>query len=194
MPESLPLRRVAPGEVELVSGPARSGKSAWAEQLARASELSVDYLATGPLRPDDASWQQRLLRHRQRRPAAWVTEEIGADLPQALDRHSQADRLLLVDSLGTWLVHHLDLAPAAWCCEQERLRRALESCRAAVVLVSEEVGWGVVPPTAIGGLFRDRLGELMESIEPLCSRSWLVIRGRALDLSQLGIAVEGGIP
>lgn len=175
----------------LVSGPVRSGKSAWAEHLASASGAMVVYLATGPSRQDDPSWQQRLLRHRSRRPVHWLTEETGAALPEALGRHSSPDRLLLVDSLGTWLVHHLDLDPAAWQVEQQRLLAAVLGCEASVVLVAEEVGWGLVPPTAIGGLFRDRLGELLEALEPLCSQSWLVIRGRAVELSRLGVCVPG---
>lgn len=192
MPDPRADHRVQPSELVLVSGPARSGKSAWAEHLAQASGVDVVYLATGPNRHDDLPWQERLRRHRQRRPGHWATEETGSALPEALDRHSLPDRLLLVDSLGTWLVHHLDLEDAAWQVEQQRFRASLQACEAAVVVVAEEVGWGLVPPTAIGGLFRDRLGALMESLEPLCTRSWLVIRGRALDLSCLGLSVPGG--
>lgn len=192
MPDPRADHRVQASELVLVSGPARSGKSAWAEHLAEASGFDVAYLATGPQRQEDLSWQERLRRHRQRRPGHWATVETGPALPEALDRYSLPERLLLVDSLGTWLVHHLDLEEAAWQVEQQRFRTALQACEAAVVLVAEEVGWGLVPPTAIGGLFRDRLGALMESLEPLCSRSWLVIRGRALDLSCLGLSVPGG--
>lgn len=192
MAEPLPEPSLQPAQLVLVSGPVRSGKSAWAEHLACTSGAQVVYLATGPRRQDDPAWQQRLLRHRSRRPGHWLTEETGAALPEALLRHSLPERLLLVDSLGTWLVHHLDLDPMVWQGEQERLLTALQDCEAAVVLVAEEVGWGLVPPTAIGGLFRDRLGELLEALEPLCHQSWLVIRGRALDLSRLGVCVPGG--
>lgn len=179
-----------PAQVVLVSGPARSGKSVWAERLVSATGLQVTYLATGPLRPEDISWQERLERHRQRRPPGWRQREIGAALPAALEEESQPDRVVLVDSLGTWLVHHLDLEAPAWERHCDQLVAALGRCRAAVVLVAEEVGWGVVPATAIGGLFRDRLGALMEQLEPHCDRSWLVIRGRALDLHRLGVPIQ----
>ena len=189
----MPAEAVTPGlqagELVLVSGPARSGKSLWAERLVSASGLAVTYLATGPSRPDDSSWQERLERHRRRRPETWSHQEVGAALPAALTQGSLPERVLLVDSLGTWLVHHLDLEASAWQQHCEQLLAALLSCRAAVVLVAEEVGWGVVPGTAIGGLFRDRLGELMEQLEPHCDHSWLVIRGRALDLHQLGVPI-----
>lgn len=192
MAEPLPESSLQASQIVLVSGAVRSGKSAWAEHLASTSGCQVVYLATGPRRQDDDSWQLRLQRHRSRRPGHWLTEETGAALPEALCRHSLPDQLLLVDSLGTWLVHHLELDPLAWQEEQQRLLTALQDCEAAVVLVAEEVGWGLVPPTAIGGLFRDRLGELLEALEPLCSQSWLVIRGRALELSRLGVCVPGG--
>lgn len=191
MVDRSPWPAIQPGEVALVSGPARSGKSAWAERLAATSGFDVVYLATGPSLPEDQAWQERLARHRQRRPSAWRSAEIGAGLPQALNRWSQPERLLLVDSLGTWLAHHLALDDPGWNGERQALITALGDCRASVVLVAEEVGWGVVPPTAIGGLFRDRLGELLESLEPLCARSWLVLRGRALDLHQIGVPVFG---
>jgi adenosylcobinamide kinase/adenosylcobinamide-phosphate guanylyltransferase len=181
---------IQPGSTVLVSGAARSGKSAWAEQLAQTSGLSVIYLATGPSLPDDPSWQERLMRHRQRRPTTWRSEEVGACLPEALLRGTSGDDLLLVDSLGTWLAHHLDLDAVAWQGQIQLFLRALGLCPAAVVLVAEEVGWGVVPPTSVGGLFRDRLGELLECIEPLCSGSWLVIRGRALDLQALAVSID----
>lgn len=175
--------------IGLVTGPARSGKSAWAERLAASSRHPVTYLATGPALADDPAWQQRLARHRQRRPSAWGSEETGADLAQALRRRSAPDQLLLVDSLGTWVAHQLELDETAWIQERDNLIAALDQCRAAVLLVAEEVGWGVVPPTAIGGLFRDRLGELLECIEPLCNGSWLVIRGRAFDLRDVGLLI-----
>lgn len=181
---------VQPGSIVLVTGPVRSGKSVWAEQLAEASGLSVIYLATGPALPDDPSWQQRLQRHRQRRPPSWRSRDVGAALPDALIAGPTETDLLLIDSLGTWLAHHLDLDAGAWQQEVGALMGALRHCPAAIVLVAEEVGWGLVPPTAIGGLFRDRLGELLEAVEPLCSGSWFVVRGRALDLQSLGVLIR----
>jgi len=94
--------------------------------------------------------------------------------------------LLLIDSLGTWLAHHLALEESAWLQRQERLLRALAQQRSPVVLVCEEVGWGVVPPTAIGGLFRDRSGSLQQQLMAQAAAAWLVVQGRALNLMALG--------
>lgn len=177
----------------LVSGPSRSGKSRWAEHLAQASGRSVIYLATGPHRPDDVHWQQRLAEHRQRRPRDWQCREVGADLEETLeDLHGSpaaASTLLLIDSLGTWLAYHLDCDQAAWQQREQRLCQRLAETSSAVILVCEEVGWGVVPPTAVGGRFRDRLGRLQQLLMAQSQDAWLVLQGRALNLHQLAVPV-----
>lgn len=173
----------------LVLGPARSGKSRWAEYLAHQSGLPVTYLATGP-RPSeqDAAWMHRVQSHLIRRPLHWTTLEVNSALAEEL-RCLKPPGLALVDSLGSWVASGLDLDSLAW---QERtagLANSLGCCAVPVLLVSEQTGWGVVPPTAIGGLFRDRLGSLEQQLAPLCSVMWLVIAGRALNLTSLGLAV-----
>ncbi|MEB3319232.1 MAG: bifunctional adenosylcobinamide kinase/adenosylcobinamide-phosphate guanylyltransferase [Cyanobacteriota bacterium] len=174
--------------ITLVSGPAASGKSRWAEHLAHKSGKPVIVLATGPDLPEDASWQRRLQRHRQRRPATWRTMEVGGDLSAALLSLRRSD-LALVDSMGTWVAAHLELESSLWQVELSSLLEALRRCQAEMVLVSEETGWGVVPVTAAGGRFRDRLGELQQRLTPLCQEAWLVLQGRAIALSPLGVLV-----
>ncbi|MEB3335518.1 MAG: bifunctional adenosylcobinamide kinase/adenosylcobinamide-phosphate guanylyltransferase [Cyanobacteriota bacterium] len=169
----------------LVSGPAASGKSRWAEHLARASGKAVVVLATGPDLPDDPSWQLRLRRHRDRRPPSWRTLEVGGALSAGLERLGR-DELALVDSLGTWVAAHLQTESADWSRLVETCLTTLQRCPAPVVMVGEETGWGVVPVTAAGGRFRDRLGELQQQLTPLCGASWLVVQGRAIDLAALG--------
>lgn len=144
------------GRRTLVLGAARSGKSAYAEQLL-AAEPAVTYVATAPARADDAEWQQRVTAHQARRPATWRTVEttdIGAHLGDTV----------LVDDLGLWLTAVLDEADA-WdsgdvskqCAELvDNWRR----CSGRAVLVAPEVGAGVVPATRSGRLFRDLLGGL----------------------------------
>ncbi len=170
-----------PDRLTLVSGPARSGKSRWAEHLAAVSGRRVVYLATGPLPAGDDAWEARIERHRRRRPAEWSCHEVQGDLTPALEVLTPAD-LGLVDSLGTWVAAHLDRNGEEWEREVEALETALAGCAAPLVLVAEEVGWGLVPPTAVGGRFRDRLGSLLDRLVPRCDAAWLVIHGRALDL------------
>ena len=104
----------------------------------------------------------------------------------AIPSPANSSPLLLIDSLGTWLAHHLALEESAWLQRQERLLTALAQQRSPVVLVCEEVGWGVVPPTAIGGLFRDRSGSLQQQLMAQAAAAWLVVQGRALNLMALG--------
>lgn len=174
----------------LVSGPARSGKSRWAEHLAERSGLNVVYVATGPLLPEDPSWQARLEQHRRRRPAHWRSLEVEGALATAL-ADLQPGQLGLVDSLGTWVAAHLDRDGEAWhgCCGE--LQLALQRARCPIVLVCEETGWGVVPATAAGGRFRDRLGRLQQRLAMDAEASWLVLQGRAIDLLRLGHPVPG---
>jgi adenosylcobinamide kinase/adenosylcobinamide-phosphate guanylyltransferase len=93
-----------------------------------------------------------------------------------------ASQLALVDSLGSWVAAGLDLEADAWLQLCDQLEAGLIGSEAAVVLVSEQTGWGLVPPTAIGGLFRDRLGALERRLVAISSSCWLVVAGRALNL------------
>lgn len=172
------------GHLQLITGPARSGKSRWAEHLADSSGLPVHYLATGPELPDDPLWQARLARHRARRPSNWSCQEVGADLAAALASLPPAD-LALVDSLGTWVSWGLELEEEVWSERVDILVTSLAGRGAPVLLVSEQTGWGVVPPTAVGGRFRYRLGALEERLSGHCRHLWLVVAGRAMDLLAL---------
>lgn len=172
----------------LVSGPAASGKSRWAEHLAQCSGYPVVVLATGPDLPDDPSWQQRLERHRQRRPSTWRTLEVRAELSPGL-LSLRPNELGLVDSLGTWVAAHLDQEGSAWQEQVDTLLNTIQRVRSPLVVVSEETGWGVVPMTTAGGQFRDRLGALQQRLSPHCSGSWLVLQGRAINLAQLALPI-----
>lgn len=171
----------------LVSGPSRSGKSRWAEHLL-GHHNAVTYVATSDPRPEDPAWQERLRQHRLRRPEAWQLLECGPALASGLETIA-ADRALLIDSLGGFVAWHLEQADTQWHASVADLLSALKIRKQPVVLVIEETGWGLVPPTAIGGLFRDRLGALAQRLEGLSSRSWLVVQGRAIDLHQVGLRV-----
>ena len=172
----------------LVTGPTRSGKSRWAESLL-SDQTPVIYMATGPCRPGDAAWQDRLQMHRQRRPLNWSTVECGGDLNAAMASISlTAD--VLVDSLGGVVASHLECTCQQWQVLQESLIDRLKLHQGTVVIVIEETGWGVVPSTAIGGLFRERLGSFAQTLEQFAVQSWLVIQGRALNLTQIGQPVR----
>lgn len=195
----LPRRR-------LVLGGAGSGKSGRAELLL-AAEPRVRYLATGrPPDPTDPEWSAAVRAHRDRRPAWWTTVEAGdPELPARVLRGDLADGdahpgrgtadggppCVLWDSVGTWLTAVLDRVGAwedrhGWSDHLARftdeLLDAWECGTAPVVAVAEEVGWGVVPATASGRLFRRELGRLNQRLARGADTVELVVAGRVLDL------------
>ena len=176
-----------PNGIILVSGPSRGGKSRWAEHLLSAQE-TVTYVATSAPRSNDPSWDKRIHLHRERRPLHWQLREPGSKLAECI-RREEANQPLLIDALGGFVAHHLELDASAWNMLCQRLIDAVTSSRCTVVLVIEETGWGVVPPTRIGGLFRDRLGALAQQLDRVADAAWLVLQGRALDLHALGRVV-----
>jgi adenosylcobinamide kinase / adenosylcobinamide-phosphate guanylyltransferase len=178
----------------LVLGGAASGKSGLAEHLL-AAEPEVLYTATGPIvdlrsRPD-AEWADRVSRHRERRPAWWHTEETH----EVAALLAKADRPVLLDSIGTWLTGVLDRCGAwqeheGWrrrlAAETDALVHAWRAHRSPLVAVSDEVGWGVVPATAAGRLFRDELGRLNRRLADESERVLVVVAGRILTAGSTG--------
>ncbi|MBE9178350.1 bifunctional adenosylcobinamide kinase/adenosylcobinamide-phosphate guanylyltransferase [Oculatella sp. LEGE 06141] len=175
-----------PHQLILVTGPARSGKSEWAEQLAAQSDKAVVYVATAQVDPTDAEWQARIAQHQQRRPAGWQTLAIPVELSAAIHTASATD-CLLIDSLGTWLANVLEQDDITWQQTVTTLITSLQQCESDVVIVAEETGWGVVPAYRLGRQFRDRLGHLMRQIGAIADVVYLVTGGYALNLSVLGV-------
>ena len=168
------------GSLILVSGPSRGGKSRWAESLL-ANDPFVIYVATGMKRDDDPAWVERLRIHRERRPSHWSLLEPGPDLIQLLQT-TEPRQSVLVDSLGGFVATHLDMDGSAWTKHSDDLITTLAHLSSKCIVVIEETGWGVVPATQIGGLFRDRLGQLAQHLDQIADLSWLVLQGRAVDL------------
>lgn len=175
----------------LVTGPARSGKSEWAESLVMSTEKPVTYVATAALHSTDLEWQARIEQHRCRRPTHWQTLEVPVDLTQCLHR-CQPQQCYLVDSLGTWLANLLEQEENTWQQTQTQLIACLQLQQASsmIVLVAEETGWGVVPAYPLGRSFRDRLGRLTQQVGAIADAVYLVTGGYALPLHQLGIPLR----
>ncbi|MDR1430627.1 MAG: bifunctional adenosylcobinamide kinase/adenosylcobinamide-phosphate guanylyltransferase [Propionibacteriaceae bacterium] len=173
----------------LVTGGVRSGKSRYAEQLFSA-DAEIAYLAPGYLADAaaDPEWAARVASHQRRRPANWQTVET-LDLAHALDG---TELPALIDCVGIWVTRMVD-ALGGWDrpeqdwrpdfdAEVERLAAAVTAHWASVVLVSNEVGWGVVPPTAAGRVFADLLGYTNQRLGGVCDRVVLMVAGRVLEL------------
>ncbi|KPI25966.1 bifunctional adenosylcobinamide kinase/adenosylcobinamide-phosphate guanylyltransferase [Streptomyces sp. NPDC048253] len=173
----------------LVLGGARSGKSVEAERRLE-SFPDVLYVATGGTRGGDTEWASRVATHRDRRPGSWRTVET-CDLVPLL---TQDGAPLLIDCLSLWLTDVMDSVgawdDAQWADGGERalrarvveLAQAVRSARRTVVLVSNEVGSGIVPATASGRRYRDELGRLNAAVAAECEEVVLVVAGQALVL------------
>jgi adenosylcobinamide kinase/adenosylcobinamide-phosphate guanylyltransferase len=163
----------------LVLGGARSGKSAWAEDRALRTGLRPVYLATAEALDDEM--RRRIERHRARRAPAWNTLEVPIELAPTLAKEAAADRILLVDCLTLWLTNVM-LAGRDLERERAQLVRALEAAPGPVLMVSNEVGQGVVPTGAMARTFIDEAGLLHQALARHCDDVVLVVAGLPLIL------------
>ncbi|MFI5791991.1 bifunctional adenosylcobinamide kinase/adenosylcobinamide-phosphate guanylyltransferase [Streptomyces sp. NPDC051677] len=173
----------------LVLGGARSGKSVEAERRLE-SFPDVLYVATGGTRGGDTEWASRVAAHQERRPGSWRTKET-CDLVPLLAAEGAP---LLIDCLSLWLTDAMDSVgawdDAVWADGGEKalrarvteLAEAVRSARRTVVLVSNEVGSGIVPATASGRRYRDELGRLNAAVAAECEQVVLVVAGQSLVL------------
>jgi adenosylcobinamide kinase / adenosylcobinamide-phosphate guanylyltransferase len=166
-------------KLTLVLGGARSGKSRYAEGLIAAMPPPWTYVATA--QAGDAEMAERIDAHRARRGAQWRTIEAPRDLAQALAACDTTP--VLVDCLTLWL-SNLMLAQADIDAEVAQLERTLAAAGAPLVLVANEVGYGIVPDHPLGRRFRDLQGILNQRIAARADRVALVVAG-------LPLAVKG---
>lgn len=165
---------------EFILGGARSGKSAFAQQRARASGRNVIYLATAEV--GDAEMVERVARHRAERPADWGLVEESLTLAAALQIHAAPDRCLLVDCLTLWLSNLLAAGDKLLSTEISALLEALPALPGLILLVSNEVGQDIVPANPLARRFRDEAGWLHQAVARRCDRATFVIAGLPLTL------------
>ncbi|MFP5269394.1 bifunctional adenosylcobinamide kinase/adenosylcobinamide-phosphate guanylyltransferase [Coleofasciculus sp.] len=174
------------GQLILVTGPARSGKSEWAEQLAQQTDKQVVYVATAQVDPNDLEWVARIEKHQQRRPTEWTLMWTPIELAQTILEWDQQNYCLLIDSLGTWVANCLEQEDSSWQYRKDTLLSLVSQTSATIILVAEETGWGVVPAYPMGRTFRDRLGQVVRQLGIMANPVYLVTGGHLLNLSTLG--------
>jgi len=170
----------------LILGGARSGKSALAERIASESAGEVVYIATAQAR--DAEMAERIAHHRARRPSQWLSVEEPFALAETLRSRAREDRCVLVDCLTLWLSNMLGDGDLQ-CFERERaaLLETLPALPGEIVLVSNEVGLGIVPLGELTRRYVDEAGRLHQALAAQCERVIFVAAG-------LPLALKGTLP
>jgi adenosylcobinamide kinase/adenosylcobinamide-phosphate guanylyltransferase len=163
----------------LVLGGARSGKSSFAERTALASGLHPIYVATAT--PCDDEFRDRISRHRARRGNLRSIVEEPLAIAETIAREASAKAVVVVDCLTLWL-SNLMLAKRDLEAETAALLRAVGAAAGPVILVSNEVGLGIVPETPLGRRFRDEQGRLNQAVAQAVPRVIFMAAGLALEL------------
>lgn len=168
---------------ELILGGARSGKSALAEKRAEASGLDVIYIATAQAL--DTEMTERIARHRRQRPQHWDVIEEPIELASVLERQAAPERCLLVDCLTLWLSNLLaaeDNSPGVFASQREQFVELLPRLPGEIILVSNEVGLGIVPLGELTRRFCDESGRLHQAVAADCERVTFVTAGLPMTL------------
>lgn len=170
-----------------ITGGARSGKSRFAEQTAHKFGAPLCYLATAQILDDEMG--QRILKHQQRRGDAWLTIEEPLQLAETLANHDGTCNAVLIDCLTLWLSNLLMLHEYLGAKAEERiledvrnLAETLRGMKTPVIIVSNEVGMGIVPENRLARMFRDIAGQANQIISAAASEAWLVASGIPLKL------------
>ncbi|MDW5415499.1 bifunctional adenosylcobinamide kinase/adenosylcobinamide-phosphate guanylyltransferase [Iodobacter sp. CM08] len=168
---------------ELILGGARSGKSSYALAKALAHDGPVFWLATA--QAFDEEMQERILRHKAERPAHWQTLEAPLQLAAALTQSQ--DQFCVIDCLTLWLSNWLCLEDmAGWATEKQAFIAAAAAHQGTLLLVSNEVGFGIVPDNPLARLFRDEAGRLHQDIATQAANVTLIVAGIPMPVKRGG--------
>jgi adenosylcobinamide kinase/adenosylcobinamide-phosphate guanylyltransferase len=176
------MQETRQGSVTLVLGGARSGKSRYAQQLAEQSRHVV-FVATAKASDDEMA--AKIERHRVERPQEWRTIEEPLDLPKVLAENAVGSDVIVVDCLTIFAANLLEVEGEDSEAIERRVEALCEALRTAqcnVVLVSNEVGSGVVPEYAVGCRYRDLLGEINQKVARVADDVVLMVAGLPLAL------------
>jgi adenosylcobinamide kinase / adenosylcobinamide-phosphate guanylyltransferase len=171
--------------IHLILGGARSGKSAYAEKLASQSDLPVTYIATAQVYDDE--FAKRVKHHQERRPKHWQIVEAPFNLAKTLETYAKSNECLVVDCLTLWLAQCIcpDCAPTEgvnWEKERADLLATLPKLQGTVLLVSNEVGMGIVPLGEINRQFQDEQGRLNQAVAAIADKVSFIAAGLPLKL------------
>ena len=167
-----------------VTGPTKSGKSKLAEFLINEQD-SITYIATSKPRKNDPEWIKRIEVHRKRRPNSWRLIEHPNNICRSIESINENESIL-IDSIGGLVEQHLKANEEQWELFQNDFINCILKTNLGIIVVTEEIGWGIVPSTQIGHLFRERLSNLSSLLCRYSAQKWLAVHGNAIDLDRVG--------
>lgn len=188
------------GKLILVTGGARSGKSSFAEKLAKKANKDVTYLAT--CQALDEEMALRIEEHKKRRPKNWKTIEEPLNASSVIEKEGKSDRVILLDCLALLVANLIfskgdstsELIDQAVLNEIKTLAKVSKDVPASVIIVTNEVGMGIVPEYPLGRAYRDTLGKANQILASEADEVYLLICGIPVNVKQLqAITKKNGI-
>jgi adenosyl cobinamide kinase/adenosyl cobinamide phosphate guanylyltransferase len=168
-------------------GGARSGKSGLSSKLASATDLPVVVVVTAEARDEEMT--ERIRRHRTSRPAAWTTVEVPIEVARAVGE-LEPNAFVVLDCLSLWVSNAIEgeLSDEQIVDEAREIAAALTKREAPAVVVTNEVGLGIVPVNALARRYRDTLGRVNATFVGEAERAYFVVAGKALALEDVNLA------
>ena len=167
-----------------ITGGTKSGKSEYAEYLARKIN-NIVYIALSDVRKNDKNWEKKILIHRKRRPDNWTLIETN-NLNSIL---KSVNGPILIDSIGGFIMESINKKDDEWGRKIYSLIELLKKRTNTTLIVGEQVGWSLVSEYEIGNIYIERLGELQKIITKISYENWLTINGRAINLDKISFEI-----
>ena len=168
----------------LITGGTKSGKSEFAEYLAK-DEKKLSYVALSEKNVDDKEWQEKIKLHKKRRPKDWILIET----PDLLNTLRKENGPLLIDSIGGFVMKNIGKEHEEWSKKMNSLIDLLLKRKSITFIVGEQVGWSLVSEYKIGNTYIERIGELQKRITKISKDNWLAINGRVIKIDEISIEI-----
>ena len=179
-----PSTRSNSSHIIFITGGTKSGKSEFAEYLAK-QEKKLSYIALSKNNIDDEDWQEKINMHRKRRPKDWKVIET-TDLLNTLRNE---DGPLLIDSIGGFVMESIGKENKEWSTKMHSLVGLLMKRKKITFIVGEQVGWSLVSEYKIGNTYIERIGELQKRLTKISKENWLAINGRAIKIDEISLEI-----
>ncbi len=171
-------------KIIFITGGTKSGKSEFAEHLAKESKY-ITYIALSEKRHKDKRWHEKISIHRKRRPNNWELIET-TDLLSILTNEIGP---ILIDSIGGFVMESIDRGDKEWRSKMNSLIDLLKNRKSLTLIVGEQVGWSLVSEYKIGNIYIERIGDLQKKITKISHENWLAINGRALKIDEISLEI-----